>query len=270
MEQKIIKDKIQIAQSVTEKLVKIHKNKIIAIGAFGSIANNSYDQYSDIDLVIITKNRIKDKFFILVNSNSDSEEKPILGRDVKVSLFFKTKKEAFFQLLSISDFSWLIKAAMLLDVLPLHDPKNMFSTLQNEYIHLKKNLLTSKKFDHLAGKWLSFAYEFLGKINKSNSSQQETFVYAERFSFAIAGVYKALYQDYFKSTYKITREIQVLLPYHQRIVSLIESLLTLRDTKMIRRLSMELWLTTKQYAKSRNIKIESCTEDQLNTLLKTL
>ena len=125
-------------------------------------------------------------------------------------------------------------------------------------------------FDQLAGKWLSVAYEFLGKINKSNSSQQESFVYAERFSFAIAGVYKALYQDYFRNIYKITHEIQVLLPYHQHIISLIESLLTLRDIKMIRRLSMELWLTTKQYAKSRNIKIESCTENQLNTLLKTL
>jgi kanamycin nucleotidyltransferase len=270
MEQQIRKDNARIAESITNRLVSTHKNELTAIGVFGSIANNTYDQYSDIDLVIITKSNIKDKFFILLNSNNGQEGDLILGSDVKVSLFFLTKEEAASQLLSISDFSWPIKAAMLLDVVPLYDPKNMFPALHDEYIKLKKNLLTSKKFDQLAGKWLSVAYEFLGKINKPNSSRQESFVYAERFSFAIAGTYKALYQDYFKNIYKITDEIQELSHYHQHAIDLIETLLTLRDEKMIHQLSMELWLTANRYAKSRNIKIESCEEDQLNTLLKTL
>lgn len=264
------KGKMLTAQLVGEKLVKMHKNKIIAIGVFGSMARNGHNQYSDIDLIIITKKKVKDKFFILLNSNNDSREKLILGRDVKVSLFFKTKKDAFSQLTSIDEFPWVIEVAMLLNILPLYDPKGVFLNLQNEFINLKKDLSNNKKFKCLAGKWLSFAYEFLGKINNPDSSRQEVFVYAERFSFAIVGAYKALHQDYFKNIYKITQEAETLLPDHRRAVFIIESLLTSRDTKTINQLSMELWLITKQLAEFHKIKIEFCTKGQLNILLKTL
>lgn len=260
----------QLAQSITERLLKIHKNKILAVGIFGSVANNTHGPYSDIDLIVVIRSKTDDRFFILVDSNNNSGKKLLLGRDIKLSLFFKTKQEILNQLSSIDNLSWLIKVAMVLNTLPIHDPKDIFSNFQKIYEGSKSNSSCIKQFNRLAGRWLSVAYEFLGKINKPNLSRDEGFIYAERFAFAIASVYKALNKDFFKNTYKIVHEIERLPRKHQRVVFLIKSLLVSRNIEAVHKISTELWLVTSQYARSRRVKIECYTEAQLDNMFKTL
>ena len=257
----------QLAFLLTQKLLKYHKSKIVAVGVFGSIATSTNTYYSDVDLIIITKKKSKDKFFIL--QNGKTRILPEIGKDIKISLFFKTKRESMNILRSINDLFWPVKSAMLLNVFPIYDPQDMFAEFRAVFKKFKGKC-HDKKFQRLAGQWLSVAYEFLGKIHKQNLNKKQALIYTKEFIFCIANAYKAINKDFFKNIYNFIDETKELSIKHGGVTNLMELLLNLRDISSIRRNAMKLWKDTNYYMQSHCVQMVSYSRSQLNDVLKEL
>ena len=111
------KEKLEMISILKDRLLAARGEDMLAIGVYGSIALGTEGPYSDIEMHVITKDGIKmetlefvyDKFKIELSTN---------------------EKTAFFQEAEEVDDSWAIKAGAFINILPIHDPENIFEQVK--------------------------------------------------------------------------------------------------------------------------------------------
>src|SRR5690606_32821659 len=134
------------------RLLTTHGDEILAIGVYGSVALGTEGPYSDIEMHVITKDGIKietlefvyDKFKIELTTNEKTD-------------FFREAEEM--------DDSWAIKAGAFINILPVHDPGNIFEQVKD--LPFKASGETRHKIMKQFMVWEP--YETVGKIRTNQS-----------------------------------------------------------------------------------------------------
>ncbi|MFS0782565.1 nucleotidyltransferase domain-containing protein [Bacillus sp. 1P06AnD] len=111
-------EKIEIAKDIRNRLLKNHRNKVLAIGIYGSIALGKDGPYSDIEMHVITKDGtyIKNQEFIYSK--------------YKIEINVKEKSEIIQQASGVDD-SWAIKTVAFTHILSLYDPGDLFKEIKS-------------------------------------------------------------------------------------------------------------------------------------------
>lgn len=265
-----MKDKHQkLANLLTKGILRNHRKCAVAIGTFGSVANSTQKPYSDLDMVVIADKKSENKFFIFREGNE--RQSPLeIGKDIKVNIFFKTKEEAERAVLGISDLNWPTKVGMLLNVSPMYDPDKFFDSLLKKYSNLKSDSSFNEDFRRLAARWVSIAYEFLGKIKNLEGNETVARVYAKEFSFCIANMVKAVNKEYFVNIYNFVEEVKQIPFKPFNSYYLLENLLDCTAAETILQIATELWKNTQDFAQKYKIEVVVHSEKQVQRELKNL
>lgn len=256
---KYIKNKHNyFASLIARKVLKYNRKHIIAIGIFGSVAINTHNSFSDIDLVVIAnkKGKQSSKSFVIDPYLTISRKHSQLCKNQKVTILIKSDKEATRQLFSIG-LRWTVESASLLSVKVLYDPTNFFSNLARSFKNKKDKRLLDHRFNILATRWLSIAYEFLGKLHGVEFTGAKAYVYGKEFIFCIANVIKAVNQDRFQNVYDFVEESKFANEKPKLYYGLASKLLKNNmNKKIVKEAVLELWSDTIGFADKHNIRLE--------------
>ena len=231
-------------------------------------AKKRYSPFSDIDLVIITNIKVSNKFFIYKSNKQHNTLE--IGKDIKISIFSKTKNQAIKAALDLNNLSWPTEAGMFLNILSVYDPSKFFASLLSEYNKIKTRSLEHTKFKNLASKWLSVAYEFLTKISAPNISLELTRIYGKEFCFCISNFIKSINMDFFLNIYKFIDESKQSNIKPKNCHVLMCKILNSSHTEIIRVATKELWKNTINLSQKQNIIITTYSKNQMNKELITL
>ncbi|OHR63609.1 KNTase domain-containing protein [Bacillus sp. HMSC76G11] len=109
--------KMNMIELIKEKLLNTYEQKIVAIGAYGSVGFETDRQYSDIELHIVTDNgfRLQNYEFVY--------------KDFKIELSMNERNELFKKARMVNE-SWPITAGVYINILPIYDPNDLFEELK--------------------------------------------------------------------------------------------------------------------------------------------
>ncbi|WP_224771463.1 hypothetical protein [Metabacillus idriensis] len=114
--------KMNMIELIKEKLLNTYEQKIVAIGAYGSVGLETDRPYSDIELHIVTDNgfRLQNYEFVY--------------KDFKIELSMNERNELFKKARMVNE-SWPITAGVYINILPIYDPNDLFEELKK--LHFK-------------------------------------------------------------------------------------------------------------------------------------
>lgn len=110
--------KLEMIEHLKERLLQSYGNQILAIGAYGSIALESEGPFSDIELHVITKDFHPLKSF------------EFMYGEFKIEIGSLEKNQFIAEARTLDD-SWAIKAGAYINILPIHDPDDVFGQVQH-------------------------------------------------------------------------------------------------------------------------------------------
>jgi len=113
-------ERLIFAKEFSEKIKSKFKEKLLAVGIYGSVAREEDQPYSDLEMLVILKGL--------------HHEKTIEGiyRDLKYEINLCTKERIKKKIHTI-DIDWPISVGQYLKILPLHDPQSVFDYFVKEY-----------------------------------------------------------------------------------------------------------------------------------------
>jgi len=247
-----------VASLIARKILKYNSKCIIAIGIFGSVATNTHNSFSDIDLVVITNKKIKQssKSFLINSYPTINKEYSQSYKDQKVTILIKFDKEVTKQLFSVG-LRWTVESASLLSVKVLYDPTNFFSRLACSFKDKKNRRLLDHRFNILATRWLSIAYEFLGKLHGVEFTGAKAYIYGKEFIFCIANVIKAVNQDSFQNIYNFVEESKFANEKPKLYYELASKLLKNNmNKKIMKEAVLQLWSDAISFTDKHDIRLE--------------
>ncbi|GAK13302.1 kanamycin nucleotidyltransferase C-terminal domain-containing protein [Geomicrobium sp. JCM 19039] len=108
-----IQEKEQFYASVAKQLLSEFAGEIVAIGLYGSMATGSVSRYSDIEMHVI------------ITDNCTLKEHEFVYPPFKLELSVATEQQ-FLEGATKVDDSWAIRTGIYMNILPLHDPSELF------------------------------------------------------------------------------------------------------------------------------------------------
>lgn len=113
------KERIQIIEEIIKKLVHKYKKEVILGGVYGSVANDTDAEYSDIDLLFIVENASRAKSFNFRYKN------------IVVNSHIQKIKDAKKEIKDV-DLSWPFKMGGMFNIKVLYGNKNFLDKLEKE------------------------------------------------------------------------------------------------------------------------------------------
>lgn len=230
-------------------------DNLVALGVFGSIARKQDSEFSDVDLVVVTKVKSEDIFFIL-GSNL------IPGEAIKFSLFFLTTSEAQQRVFDTSKILWPVMCPMLINSFSIFDSEMYLDGLKSEFSKFI-NESSQASWNKLSGKWLSVVYEFFCKIKKDNITNDQIFIYSKEMCFAIVAMLKSKNRKFFNNSYNLIDEAMEFEHEFPNLHELLDCLLTSRDIPKIFNYTDLIWDASLSFAKEHGIVVNSCRPNDL-------
>jgi len=99
-------ERMELANQAAKKLLEKYKSEIIYIGLYGSTARNEDEQHSDVDMIVITKNKSGLQYYPL--------------KDIFLYFGFKMLNETDNIIKNIKG-SWPVEAGQIMSSIPLFD-----------------------------------------------------------------------------------------------------------------------------------------------------
>ena len=145
------KERLELASEISKSIVKRHGKNVLSIGIFGSVARNEDDDYSDLELVAITKNRGFFRLYIL--------------RNIVVLELGVTIKNALKMIRKVDE-EWSLRPGFLIHQKIIFGDKSVINKFKNE---VRK--INEKDLRKAANKIIVWMYDNLNKIRNANKSK---------------------------------------------------------------------------------------------------
>lgn len=117
----------EIIKIVIDKLKEQFGKKLLYVGGKGSLANNNFTEYSDLDLIVaIEDNKFKIEYKTFIYNTTVI--------DIQISSYKSIKED-----LETIDFYWPIKLGGILNLKIYYGDKKYLEELNSSYLKLKKN-----------------------------------------------------------------------------------------------------------------------------------
>ena len=189
------KERLKIAKELSKRILEAHKENILAIGVYGSMARKEDQKYSDIDMIIITKKEGKE------------EGKFFLHSGMSIEYEFVTKKEAIENIKNVNrDWpDWPQEATMYTNPLPLYDPNKTFKKFKTIVGGLNPG-----EFNKAAERALLILYEETCKVKNAELIKDKVNLLTfAREAALVAQLFVALVnKKYYSSNRNILKESQ--------------------------------------------------------------
>lgn len=222
------KEKLEMISILKDRLLAARGEDMLAIGVYGSIALGTEGPYSDIEMHVITKDGIKietlefvyDKFKIELSTN---------------------EKTAFFQEAEEVDDSWAIKAGAFINILPIHDPENIFEQVKT--LPFKASDEARRKIMKQFMVWEP--YETIAKIRTNQSLGNSAYLPlgAKDLLWQTAKLIGLANKSYYSTrarTLEESLEMESIPAGYRALADFIQAE-SLQDTEKLHNLCEELW-----------------------------
>lgn len=143
------KERLRLAREISDRMAKRSGRNIISIGIFGSVARNGDDEHSDLELIVITRNR---GFF------RQHKTKGIVVQIVGIPVEKALKK------IRTVDEEWPVRPGYLIHQKIIHGDKSVLGRFRREFNQVKNSDLK-----RAANKMIVWMLDSLNKVK--NASQ---------------------------------------------------------------------------------------------------
>lgn len=145
--------KMEIIDRVTQRLLDLYGDDILAIGLYGSVAQGIDGPYSDIELRVITKDGV----------SLPGHE--FIYHPFKIEIGMKQKHEAWRSASAVDD-AWAIKAGAYVHLQALYDPQHLLDELRALPLQASDEAIRDVMQEFMIWE----AYETMGKIRNSKQA----------------------------------------------------------------------------------------------------
>lgn len=143
-------EKMQMIEEIRKRLLLNYRDKILAIGVYGSIGQGNDGPYSDIELHVVTKDGV----------SLDSHE--FIYDKFKIEISKKQKSEFIKQAKEVDD-SWSIKAGVFTNILAVYDPEHLFEEVRDLPLMISDNAVKETMREFMIWE----PYETIAKIRNN-------------------------------------------------------------------------------------------------------
>jgi kanamycin nucleotidyltransferase len=140
---------MKIAQKIKKKIIKKYKGQILGIAIYGSVAKNEDRKYSDIEMFVITKKRIK------------TSDLRYLYKGIPIEVSYISERKMLYGAKQITP-NWPIVTDFYRSYLVLYEMNEWFKRLQKAVASQNP-----KEFERAIEKTLIWLYELIGKIKNA-------------------------------------------------------------------------------------------------------
>lgn len=141
-------ERLKLAEEISKKIVKSQGKNILSIGIFGSVARNKDNDFSDLELIIITKKKGFFNQYIL--------------KDIIVLELSVTFKNALKMIKNVDE-EWSLKPGYLIHQKIIYGDKSIINKFKKEI-----NLIKNNDLKKAAEKLIIWMYDNLNKIRSAN------------------------------------------------------------------------------------------------------
>lgn len=229
-----------MVNEITDRLFQKYEESLLAIGVYGSIANDIDGPFSDIEMHVVSK-----------------DGHPIQGHEFVYDRFkieiSTIEKSDIIRKAEVVDDSWAITAGVFIHVLPLYDPEFLFEELKELPYQL-----TDKKVKEVMREFFIWEpYETVGKLRNNYRSNNLSYIPlgAKDLSFQTAKLIGLANKKHYSTRAKTWKESLGFNSKPTGYVELTTLVMSgdLHDTERIYMLCEKLWIGLNEWFEDMNI-----------------
>lgn len=234
-------ERIELANQAAKKLLEKYKGEIIYIGLYGSTARNEDKPHSDVELIVVTKNKSGLQYYPL--------------KDVLLFLEFKTFKEATDIICNIKE-SWPTEAGQIFSSTPIYDKHKLLKK-----INKNNGTLKYSDFMKAAEKVLIWNVEYVGKFKnayESDSFEKMREAVLSDFSLMLNWFVALVNRRYVtRNGFGMLKDIETFEKLPKDYIKLSLNFWRNNDLEEIYKAALQLWKNCLEFAEKENIRIKT-------------
>ncbi|MFS0558920.1 ANT(4')-I family aminoglycoside nucleotidyltransferase [Brevibacillus sp. 179-C9.3 HS] len=165
------RDRFQTCQEIAERLHEVYKEKVLAIGVYGSISRGTDGPFSDIEMFCVVESNEELEFSYEWSAGPWKAEVNVCSADVLLNIAATVEDD------------WPLTHGPFFAPLSLYDPKGYFETLKKAAESPSQEDFTEAINGILVGEM----YEFIGKLRNANLNGPHTYLPYLAMQFAQYG-----------------------------------------------------------------------------------
>jgi len=234
-------ERMELAQFLTKRLVKAYGKDVLFIGVYGSVARNEDKEFSDLELIVITKKKIPTWLFIY--------------KDIVVLIHSVTYKDAIKSLRSPDDPWWFGWVSCILYAKKLYGSNELLEKFR-EVVYS----ISSEAYKQAASNRLIWMLEFLNQV-KNAYFEKDVYgaITSSLYLRNAAGEFVALLNEsHYKShVFRSLKEAKKFKKLPRHFIQLMTALGKSNNLETLYKSAIELWRNCLQIAKANNISLKA-------------
>ena len=234
-------ERMELAQFLTKRLIEAYGKDILFIGVYGSVARNEDKEFSDLELIVITKKRIPARLFVY--------------KDIVVLIQSVTYEDVAKSLSNPDDPWWFGWAGSILYAKKLYGSDELLEKFR-EIVRS----ISSEDYRRAAANRLIWMLEFLNQIKNAYLERDiYSAITSSLYLRNAAGEFVALLnrRHYRSHVFRSLKEARNFKKLPKRFIQLMITLGTSNNLEILYKSAIELWKNCLQIAKANNISLQA-------------
>ena len=234
-------ERMELAQFLTKRLIEAYGKDIFFIGVYGSVARNEDREFSDLELIVITRKKIPAWLFVY--------------KDIVVLIHSVTYEDVIKSLSNPDDPWWFGWVGSILYAKKLYGSNELLEKFRKIVCSI-----SSEDYRRAAANRLIWMLEFLNQIKNAYLEKDiYSAITSSLYLRNAAGEFVALLNKshYCSHVFRSLKEVRKFKKLPERFIELMITLGTSNNLERLYRSAIELWKNCLQIAKANNISLQA-------------